>query len=97
MVGLGLLWVVVGLALLRMGLRVTLLRILRRVALLRRVPVLLRLVGCSPGGALVPTLLRRRPRIAQGPSLSGHERDGRPTLRPTGRSSSSTQIGATFS
>src|SRR5699024_5774808 len=63
-------------ALLRRALlRRALLWIRRRAALLRRVAVLLRLVGCSPGGALVPTLLGRRPRIAHDPSLSGHERE----------------------
>src|SRR5699024_5417574 len=85
MVGLGLLrvglrlsrlWVPLWVALLRRALlRRALLWILRRAALLRRVAVLLGLVGCSPGGALVPTLLGRRPRIAHDPSLSGHERE----------------------
>src|SRR5699024_3119223 len=85
MVGLGLLrvglrlsrlWVPLWVSLLRRALlRRALLWILRRVALLRRVAVLLGLVGCSPGGALVPTLLGRRPRIAHDPSLSGHERE----------------------
>src|SRR5699024_2454437 len=78
----------VGLGLLRVGLRLSRLwvplwvSLLRRALLwrallwiLRRVALLLGLVGCSPGGALVPTLLGRRPRIAHDPSLSGHERE----------------------